>query len=345
MSTLIKTNDSQNDSIAAKEDIVCPKCGTKHPWYRVHCSTCKINLQDMINKNISDLNDNQLFISCINCSHLYSKRADKCPKCGTPVKDVCKICKKAILKTSQFCPECGDPDPFDISSEIVTKPQAIIEKKSENLLESHKPNLEKIKPKNTNLLKSFWKWSIIIFSVFFLAPVFSNIAYFMIYNLFYGELPTANPNRTLPSGFLIMVAFNLIVMLWTFKFVQTLFKQEKSNNENNENNEVSDQLITILSRFIIMKNGVILTAIGLVLILTCFLFSDGGNSKRSFLQNIGDMSIEIAEGEYIDTGDFSTSYSEDDLEIPIKYPLFLAIIVTATGIVMIVLSKTEKKSI
>jgi len=94
-----------------------------------------------------------------------------------------------------------------------------------------------------------------------------------------------------------------------------------------------------------MKNGVIVTAIGVVLILFCFIFSSGSNSKLSFIQNISRMNIEITEGEYIDTGDVSTSYIEDGLEIPFKYPLFLAIIVTATGVVMIVLSKTEKKSI
>jgi len=237
MSALIKKNESQEDGGKSKEDIVCPECGTIHPWYRTHCNNCKINLRDVIKRNISEIKNNQLFVICVKCNHSYSKRADKCPKCETPVNDVCFICKKLIPKTSEICPVCGDPDPFDSSGEIIIKPPPIIKRNDDIIPKLQQLSEEKIKPYNEkNNSKSFWKWPIIIFSVLFLAPLFSNIAYFLIYNTFFGELPTANRNQTLPSGFPIMVIINLVVGLWTYKFIQSLFTTKKSEDLNSMNN-------------------------------------------------------------------------------------------------------------
>jgi hypothetical protein len=50
---------------------------------------------------------------CLNCHHVYSKRADKCPKCGNVVHAKCNICMRTIPKNSHNCPECGDPKPFE----------------------------------------------------------------------------------------------------------------------------------------------------------------------------------------------------------------------------------------
>ena len=57
--------------------------------------------------------DTHYLQECSKCQHLYSKRAEKCPKCGNTVSATCNICKAEIPKSSSSCPECGDPEPFD----------------------------------------------------------------------------------------------------------------------------------------------------------------------------------------------------------------------------------------
>lgn len=57
--------------------------------------------------------DTRYLQECSKCQHLYSKRAEKCPKCGNTVSVTCNICKAEIPKSSTSCPECGDPKPFD----------------------------------------------------------------------------------------------------------------------------------------------------------------------------------------------------------------------------------------
>lgn len=65
---------------------------------------------------------------CLNCHHQYSKRADKCPKCGNVVHMECNICKRKIPKNSTSCPECGDPEPFvtvKVKVEEVARPKEV----------------------------------------------------------------------------------------------------------------------------------------------------------------------------------------------------------------------------
>jgi len=73
-------------------------------------------------------------ITCKNCSHSVSKRADKCPKCGHALSAVCSICNESIPKTSTACPECGDPAPF--STNLLHK-----EATEEAILREPKPDL------------------------------------------------------------------------------------------------------------------------------------------------------------------------------------------------------------
>lgn len=50
---------------------------------------------------------------CPSCHAQISKRATKCPKCGTAPFAECQICAAKIRINAQVCPSCGDPDPFN----------------------------------------------------------------------------------------------------------------------------------------------------------------------------------------------------------------------------------------
>lgn len=80
--------------------------------------------------------DSEYLHECQNCHHLYSKRAEKCPKCGNTVSATCNICKAEIPKSSSSCSECGDPDPFDkLDTRQVKKTDHYV--KSAAQIESH----------------------------------------------------------------------------------------------------------------------------------------------------------------------------------------------------------------
>lgn len=49
---------------------------------------------------------------CPSCRAQISKRAAKCPKCGTAPFAECQICSAKIRISAHVCPSCGDPDPF-----------------------------------------------------------------------------------------------------------------------------------------------------------------------------------------------------------------------------------------
>ena len=53
-----------------------------------------------------------MLMSCPSCDARISKRAEKCPKCGSAPFSECLICFASIVADSAACPECGDPDPF-----------------------------------------------------------------------------------------------------------------------------------------------------------------------------------------------------------------------------------------
>jgi len=63
------------------------------------------------------LRENLVIIKCQSCGQAMSKRAERCPKCGTNnvtelPKKKCLICRHLISAKSSVCPECGDPAPF-----------------------------------------------------------------------------------------------------------------------------------------------------------------------------------------------------------------------------------------
>lgn len=89
-----------------------------------------------------------------------------------------------------------------------------------------------------------------------------------------------------------------------------------------------------------IKTGIVLTAIGVVLILATLIFSEGYDPSRTFLGNIQYMEIVLREGEYIRYYNLYIGRST----IPTKYPFLLSIIVAMIGIVMIILSRISKKS-
>ncbi len=53
-----------------------------------------------------------LMVPCEACSHLFSRRAKECPKCGWKRQAICQVCHQKIPLDSASCPECGDPAPF-----------------------------------------------------------------------------------------------------------------------------------------------------------------------------------------------------------------------------------------
>ena len=60
-------------------------------------------------------NTNSLLITCGACAHSFSKRAEKCPKCGWRPLATCQVCRNKIPDNSISCPECGDTAPFKVA--------------------------------------------------------------------------------------------------------------------------------------------------------------------------------------------------------------------------------------
>ena len=71
-----------------------------------------LRLTKDLHKSTKSTGTSSLLIECSHCKHSYSKRAAKCPKCGSTGSAPCSICKSMIPMSSSTCPECGDPDPF-----------------------------------------------------------------------------------------------------------------------------------------------------------------------------------------------------------------------------------------
>lgn len=90
-----------------------------------------------------------------------------------------------------------------------------------------------------------------------------------------------------------------------------------------------------------MKRAIIVIAVGLVLILTTLVFSSGHVPQRTFLGNLQEMKIVIAEGEYV--GQLFSGHYEGRIAIPTKYPFILSVIVASIGIVMLVTEITSRK--
>ena len=106
-----------------------------------------------------------------------------------------------------------------------------------------------------------------------------------------------------------------------------------------------------------MKSGIILSAVGIVLLLATLILSEGYDVKRPFLGNIQNMQIVIKEGvatyyPEVKTGfvdrsnpfadhDAYTSY-EGRVEVGTRYPFLLSLVVTIAGIVVVLISITSR---
>lgn len=53
-----------------------------------------------------------LLMDCPSCERRISKRAPRCPHCGSSPYEHCEVCAERILANSTSCPACGDPQPF-----------------------------------------------------------------------------------------------------------------------------------------------------------------------------------------------------------------------------------------
>jgi hypothetical protein len=53
-----------------------------------------------------------LLMDCPSCDKRISKRAPRCPHCGSSPYEYCEVCAERILANSASCPACGDPQPF-----------------------------------------------------------------------------------------------------------------------------------------------------------------------------------------------------------------------------------------
>ncbi|WP_458774134.1 double zinc ribbon domain-containing protein [Desulforhopalus sp. 52FAK] len=84
--------------------VLCSQCGEANWSYKSKCKKCGKSLE-------SEVDSTQL-ITCMNCSHPISPRAETCPQCGESVKQRCSVCQYKISSDSDTCANCGDPDPF-----------------------------------------------------------------------------------------------------------------------------------------------------------------------------------------------------------------------------------------
>ena len=55
-----------------------------------------------------------MLMVCPSCGERMSKRARRCPKCGSEPYATCGVCAARILSNTSTCSECGDPDPFGV---------------------------------------------------------------------------------------------------------------------------------------------------------------------------------------------------------------------------------------
>lgn len=92
-----------------------------------------------------------------------------------------------------------------------------------------------------------------------------------------------------------------------------------------------------------MKNAIIVVAIGFVLIFTTLVFSTESRPQRSFLGNLQQMDFVIVEGEYVTEPGRILGQWEGRTTIPTKYPFMLSVIITVTGIVMLIISIVQRR--
>ena len=119
-----------------------------------------------LRKKDTDTGSSSLLMECPKCNHSYSKRADKCPKCGSSVTAACAICKSMIPKSTKECPECGDPAPFEDSRvvSLETPVRAHADKPIQK--QDQAPNKSTSTPTNRKKMNQFLRWAIIIGSSF-----------------------------------------------------------------------------------------------------------------------------------------------------------------------------------
>lgn len=87
---------------------LCPECNDI-----VESKILSKIVQKVVENPVTDSKSRNIsLITCGSCSHKYSPRADKCPKCGTSPSATCQVCSRQIPNNSETCPECGDPEPF-----------------------------------------------------------------------------------------------------------------------------------------------------------------------------------------------------------------------------------------
>jgi hypothetical protein len=92
-----------------------------------------------------------------------------------------------------------------------------------------------------------------------------------------------------------------------------------------------------------MKKPVIIISIGLVLMISTLVFSSGHSSKRTFLGNLQQMEIVLVEGEYVTGPGAWFGHYEGGTRIPTKYPFIVSVIVTVTGVAMLITEIATRK--
>lgn len=91
------------------------------------------------------------------------------------------------------------------------------------------------------------------------------------------------------------------------------------------------------------NNGIILILVGIGIFFISIFFSTGASPQRNFFENISRMNIPIYK-EYVRDGPpYYTAHVKTNIEIPLKYPISLSVIIILVGSGKVLLSNNKKE--
>jgi len=90
------------------------------------------------------------------------------------------------------------------------------------------------------------------------------------------------------------------------------------------------------------NKGIISILLGVGLLFVSIFFSSGYHPRLNFIGNIPRMKIVLDKGKYVaGTGLYSTGHYEGRVTIPLKYPLFLSVVLILLGTGNVLISKNK----
>jgi len=98
-----------NLNTAAKDSILCPKCGAAVPAGKRFCADCGYDMSE------AAVSKERVVVTCSCCGAKYKNTMKFCPECGDKYNP-CPKCGADISDGEKICPECGyeipEPCPF-----------------------------------------------------------------------------------------------------------------------------------------------------------------------------------------------------------------------------------------